>query len=149
MPPRIALASRLPDEYDPTAIAAGRLADETGGELVLVYVAVELATVQQLHAATGENVKTLRERMIMENRRQVGEYLRRNLPGREVSTWILEGAVVDAIANFVKDESIDYLVIGTEGRSKLSQVVLGSTSHDLLREAPCPVLVVPASPPLA
>lgn len=143
MPPKILLASRLPEEFDPTARAAARLADETGGDLLLAYVAIELSTVQQVRAATGEDAEGLRERMIEGGRQQAAEYLRRNLPGREVQIWILEGSVVEAICDFARQERVDYLVIGTEGRSRLSEVFLGSTSQELLRQAPCPVVVVP------
>jgi nucleotide-binding universal stress UspA family protein len=51
--------------------------------------------------------------------------------------------VAEAVVRAAREEGADYLVIGTEGRGALAQLVLGSTSHELLKHTPCPVLVVP------
>ena len=47
----------------------------------------------------------------------------------------------------IRDEAValeaDMLVMGTQGLSGLKHVLLGSVAERTLREAPCPVLVVP------
>ncbi len=40
-------------------------------------------------------------------------------------------------------DGIDLLVVGSRGYGPVSRVLLGSTSHELITTAPCPVLVVP------
>ncbi|MGD9905036.1 MAG: universal stress protein [Vicinamibacterales bacterium] len=52
------------------------------------------------------------------------------------------GQPVDAILEEVRG-GVDAVVVGTHARSGLSRWLLGSTSASLLREAPCPVLLVP------
>lgn len=48
-----------------------------------------------------------------------------------------------AILEFVKDEGdIGLIVMSTHGRSGLSHILLGSVTENVIRYAPCPVLVV-------
>lgn len=53
------------------------------------------------------------------------------------------GPAAKQIAQYVGDESIDLVVMGTHGRMGLSGIFMGSVAESVLREAPCPVLVVP------
>lgn len=53
------------------------------------------------------------------------------------------GPAAKQIAQYVSDESIDLVVMGTHGRIGLSGIFMGSVAENVLREAPCPVLVVP------
>lgn len=48
----------------------------------------------------------------------------------------------DNIVHFCKDHQADLLILGSSGASGLRRMVLGSTSEYVLRNAPCPVLVV-------
>jgi nucleotide-binding universal stress UspA family protein len=49
--------------------------------------------------------------------------------------------VADTIVSVATDRSVDAIVIGAHGHSRLSEVVLGSTSRDVIRRAPCPVVI--------
>lgn len=144
MPAKVLLATRLRPEPDPVADAAARLASGLSAELVLVYVADELVTIPEVHAATGLDSDQLRERMISDIRASADEYVSRNLGSMTVRTVIEEGDVVERIVAAASAEAADYLVIGTEGRSAIQELILGSTANGILRRAPCPVLVVPA-----
>jgi nucleotide-binding universal stress UspA family protein len=48
----------------------------------------------------------------------------------------------DTIVGTAKGLGIDLIVMGTHGRRGLSRVVMGSVAEDVIRHAPCPVLVV-------
>lgn len=143
MPAKVLLATRLRPEPDPVGHAAARLARDLGAELVLVYVAHELATVAEVHAATGLDSDQLRERMLADIRAAADEYLRRNLGEAGVRTVIEEGDVVERIVAAAAAEAADYLVIGTEGHTPLQELILGGTASAILRRAACPVVVVP------
>ena len=46
-----------------------------------------------------------------------------------------------------KDADADLIMLGSHGKGSLAGVFLGSFAHDLLKIAPCPVLVVPWTHP--
>jgi nucleotide-binding universal stress UspA family protein len=49
--------------------------------------------------------------------------------------------VAQTIVGLAADRSADAIVIGAHGHGRLSEAVLGSTSRDVIRRAPCPVVV--------
>lgn len=53
------------------------------------------------------------------------------------------GSATDAILDVVSGCEADLLVVGTEPRSGLGRLLVGSTAVDLLRAAPCAVMIVP------
>lgn len=143
MPGKILLATRLREGPDPVGRAGARLAARLDAELVLVYVADELATVPEIHAATGLDSDQLRARMRDDLRAIAEDYVMRNLAGARTRSVVVEGDVVDRIVEMAQAEAVDYLVIGTEGRSALHELIVGGTASRILKRAPCPVVVVP------
>jgi len=49
--------------------------------------------------------------------------------------------VAETIVSVAADQGAAAIVIGAHGHSRLSEVVLGSTSRDVIRRAPCAVVV--------
>ena len=47
-----------------------------------------------------------------------------------------------AIVDYARGEAIDLIVMGTHGRSAMSQILMGSVAERVVRTAPCPVLTV-------
>lgn len=62
--------------------------------------------------------------------------------GVSVEEHVTAGSPSRAIRNFVADNDIDLVVMGSHGRSGLSRVVLGSVAEKVLRRTRVPVLVV-------
>ena len=52
------------------------------------------------------------------------------------------GQEADAIDAYAREHDIDLIVIGTHGRGGVAHVLLGSVAENVVRGAPCPVLVV-------
>jgi nucleotide-binding universal stress UspA family protein len=55
---------------------------------------------------------------------------------------VVKGRAFREILKTVVDERVDLVVIGVRGRSALDQLVFGSTTHRVIREAGCPVLTL-------
>ena len=56
--------------------------------------------------------------------------------------FVREGKPADQILATAREWDADAIVVGTHGRSGVSRLVLGSTAEAVVRQAPCPVLVI-------
>jgi len=63
--------------------------------------------------------------------------------GRPTTSTLLHGAPESAICQYVRDHTIDLVVIGTHARGVVARIFLGSVSKMILENAGCPVLMVP------
>lgn len=55
---------------------------------------------------------------------------------------LLLGKSSDEILNFAKEKKIDHIMIGSNGKGKLTRILLGSTSTSVSQQATCPVTIV-------
>jgi|SRR5450432_1286988 len=88
---------------------------------------------QRLHEVVTEEVTAFRDSLhdAAETAIRVVSHIRTNTPSH-------------AIAQIAADLEADLVVVGTQGRSGLALVLLGSVAHAVVTLAPCPVLVVRA-----
>ena len=49
--------------------------------------------------------------------------------------------IAETIVNVAKERDAAAIVVGAHGHGRLGEVLLGSTSRDVIRRAPCPVIV--------
>lgn len=59
-----------------------------------------------------------------------------------VKKAVKTGAVFIEIIDYIKEENIDLVVMGTHGRSGIEHILIGSVAEKVVRKAPCPVLTV-------
>ena len=62
--------------------------------------------------------------------------------GVNLETVILEGKPAAEIVRFATENGIDLIVIGTQGKRGFERLLLGSVAEQVIRSAPCKVLVV-------
>jgi len=59
----------------------------------------------------------------------------------ELEARVGEGPPWERIVQAARDEQVDLIVMSTRGHDSLSDVILGSNTDRVVRQAPCPVLV--------
>jgi nucleotide-binding universal stress UspA family protein len=64
------------------------------------------------------------------------------ITGEAVATVLLSGPPAPAIVGFARDAGVDLIVTASHGRTGVRRIVLGSVSEQVIRTAPCDVLVV-------
>lgn len=62
----------------------------------------------------------------------------------EMDFQILDGVASISVARIAQETEADLIVMGTQGASGIKKALIGTTTVNLIREANCPILVIPA-----
>jgi nucleotide-binding universal stress UspA family protein len=71
-----------------------------------------------------------------------------NFGAVKFETAFTEGSPVVDICAFAKDHDVDLIIISTHGLTGFKHILIGSIAEQVVRHAPCSVLVVPSHPRL-
>jgi nucleotide-binding universal stress UspA family protein len=118
------------------ALTYGRgLARAFGATLHVLHVTENLfmrPTAADPYQLRASILRTLEDRLTADDRTQLGAHA------------VVETSdhPADAIIEYAKSASVDLIVMGTQGRSGLSHLFVGSVAESVVRHAPCPVLTV-------
>jgi nucleotide-binding universal stress UspA family protein len=83
-------------------------------------------------AVKAAQLRALEDRLTREDRA--------NLQARAII--MVSDETAETIVAYARTEKIDLIVMGTHGRSAVSQLLVGSVAELVVRHAPCPVLTV-------
>lgn len=125
---------------------AARLARALGAELVLAHVGTEAPLWR-------EGFYTPDVRAVFEGQRKWAA----DTLGARVEALAAQGVAArvvvrvglpwEEIVRLAAEEHADMIVMGTQGRTGLDRLLLGSVAERVIRRAPCPVLTVPPDIP--
>lgn len=62
--------------------------------------------------------------------------------GLSISIEVGLGEPAKEIIELARQQKIDLIIMGSRGLSSVEEIVLGSVSHKVIQNAPCPVMVV-------
>ncbi|HSR58344.1 MAG TPA: universal stress protein [Candidatus Binataceae bacterium] len=122
------------------------LSKDTGAELHLLHVVVPhhsfLPLPLTLDAERAREIA--REAAMVEQAEEELARIRKDdlENSKKVTTAAIVGAPVAKIIEYVKQNSIDLIVMSTHGRSGSELILIGSVTEKLVRLAPCAVLVL-------
>jgi nucleotide-binding universal stress UspA family protein len=142
---RTVLVSTDFSDYGDAAIEhAAWLAKDYGARLVMVHVLDANPTPNPLYAhyypiPTPEQVRQAEAKATEALRARVPEGL---WSSERVDLRIGHGAPAPELLRIAAEEDANLIVIATHGRTGLLRLALGSVAERVIREAPCPVLVV-------
>lgn len=95
-------------------------------------------------AMTSGPVAELQDGLEADTRRELARLLPRRAAGRPAAQAIVvHGKASAAIVELARARSADLIVMGVSGRGALDVVLLGSTTHHVIRHGEWPVLTVP------
>jgi universal stress protein A len=142
---RSVLVSTDFSDYGDAALAhAFRIAGDTGARVVLLHVLDAYPTPNPLYAHYYPMPSPEQSRAAEEKAR---EALRERIPAElrdsgRVETLVTHGAPAAEILRIAGEQKASLIVIATHGRTGLLRLALGSVAERVIRDAPCPVLVV-------
>jgi nucleotide-binding universal stress UspA family protein len=123
-------------------------ASQPNAELHVVHVAYMVLNAGDVEHALASNTeqrsKELQAKLVSYVERQIAPFVQQGppqAPSRIVPHLRWE-APADEIAQLAADLDADLVVVGTHGRRGLSRLMMGSVAENVVRLAPCPVLVV-------
>ncbi|MEX1192255.1 MAG: universal stress protein [Brumimicrobium sp.] len=123
------------------------LSRKLNAELTLLHV-YELPELGRALQSTTKEVYELMEMESFEEFKKSVEKLRafaeeKGYADIEFKHVMTEGEAVFRITDIAKEESVDYIVMGTKGASGLKEVFLGSVASGVIDNANCNVISVP------
>jgi len=120
---------------------AVELAQKLGEGVTLVHVLPPPPVFSE--PAVVLNVAEL-ERRVYENGKVVLDRLQAEFsrPGVTIETKLLSGPASEVLAEAAQSEDVDFVVVGSRGRTMVGSILLGGTSHRLIHICKKPVLIV-------
>ncbi len=140
----------VPVDGSPASLKAALLAIDiakTYGSEITFFTVVRKPEVIGT-AVSGEigyagNLRKIVEELTVQQRNMLDEFVDgMNCSDVVYSKDIMVGEPYEEIINHAKYIDADLIVMGRRGYSKVQRFFLGSVSHRVLSDAPCPVLIV-------
>ncbi|MEK7698791.1 MAG: universal stress protein [Planctomycetota bacterium] len=82
-----------------------------------------------------DTIERLKERLL----RCISEDIKGKI---SVEAVVVQGVPFTEIIRMAKEYMVDLIVLGTHGRTGLSQAIMGSVAERVVRKSPCPVLTI-------
>lgn len=142
-------------DYAPASLRsvalAASMASLTGGSLILLHVTPPLAYSSMY---TGSLAVGLSQTVMAEVHKAAHDtsiaalqaVAQRHCEGISVELLARPGVPLSVILGEAERHAVDLIVLAASGRSRVARFFVGSTADRIIREASCPVLVVPAQP---
>jgi nucleotide-binding universal stress UspA family protein len=139
---RILLATDNSEGANRALDTAANLAKHFGAELIIVTVEQGFFDPELGRVPTGDTFEDILEARAREILRRAKERAQQ-IGAERIKTVSGLGDAVAFIVDVAKSESVDLIVLGKRGRSRLAGILLGSVSQRVVTLAPCSVQVVP------
>lgn len=117
------------------------LASSLGAAVALIHV---IGVSPAYGVETGISPNELATDAEQEGKRLVAGFRQRLSLQPSALEFVVAGPPADEIVKAAKTWSADLIVIGTHGRGGVQRALLGSVADGVMRNAPCPVLIIRA-----
>lgn len=108
-----------------------------------IYLLHALDLIYSFEQFDSPRLRPLRAQALEDARRQLRTLAKRHARSHVFINWqVLGGAAYSVIVEAAAKGKADLIVMGSEGRTGLNRLFVGSVAEKVVRHAPCPVLVV-------
>jgi nucleotide-binding universal stress UspA family protein len=117
---------------------------------VVLFTVIQTPVVIAEYGALLENIAEITDAGEKAAARNLAK-LQQQLERRGIATRVMQatGSAVLHIVETAAAVKADYIVMGSHGHTAFFDLLVGSTTHGVLRRATCPVIVVPQTPKAA
>ena len=125
--------------------AASALARSTDSRVVLLHI-VQPPVLTSDYGLALENFQEaieISEKHSTKRLAEISDALRRSHANLPVETQLVNGPPVLEILDAAKKLDATYIVMGSHGHNAIYDLLVGTTTHGVLRKVICPVVVVP------
>jgi nucleotide-binding universal stress UspA family protein len=135
---KILIASDGSEKNQPAVRKGLEIARVCGSIIYAIYVIDEtLMTSAQMDLLTDDVYVKLKA-----EGEEAIEQVKRLANGMRVETFLLSGRPAQVITDFAAKNKVDLIVVGSQGKTGLERLILGSIAENIIRMADCMVLVV-------
>jgi nucleotide-binding universal stress UspA family protein len=138
---RILVAVDLSDASGNALRDARALADAAGGELAMVHVLPDFADFKSLFPQSSPTGLPATDEFAAKARDQIGRWAAEAAQDPNLELFLDKGDPAATIVRRAESWGADLIVVGSQGRSTLERMFLGSVANKVVRTAHCPVLV--------
>jgi nucleotide-binding universal stress UspA family protein len=139
---KILLPTDFSDESLYALSYAADLAKMFNAKLYLLHVIYDIEKASNLHIP-HPSITDLYKDLEAHAKRNLDSFGIDMLEGiKDVETVVKRGIPYEEVIKFASENDIDLIIIGTLPRSGVERFFVGSTTQRIIRNAPCPVLVV-------
>jgi nucleotide-binding universal stress UspA family protein len=139
----IVVATDLSPESLGVVSYAAHLAQAQEARLTIVHAAAAVSLANYTHFVPKTDLDAVDQRVAAHAREALEKWVKRHVHKPADAEIVVAAGITDeVICEAAQDADADLLVVSSHGRDGLSRLVMGSVAERVIREAPCPVLVV-------
>lgn len=146
----------VPTDFSkPSQIAidvATDIARKANSEIILLHIIEEASGSSfnvsgQIDLEGGWENKIFTMRLIDKGKKQLARIAEdQKLAGIRIKQELRVGTAFHGMRTIITERNVDLVVMGTSGRTKLEEMIIGSNTERVVRHAKCPVLTVHKKP---
>jgi len=128
------------------------IARKANAQLIVLHVVEEASGTSfnitgEVKVSGGWEDKLFTMKMIERSQKQMAKVIEDlNAKGVKVRQELRVGTAFHGMRNIITEQKVDLVVMGTAGRTKLQEMIIGTNTEKVVRHAKCPVLTVNKKP---
>jgi nucleotide-binding universal stress UspA family protein len=144
---RILVVNRLRQEAREEVRIGKSLAQKYGADLLLIHLISNPVDMEAVNAPLPfPNEHKTYASIQDEAREDLGKILRQELSSGPIKLIIKDGDPVEEIAQVVKQEQVDLIVLMAHEQGRLEHMLFGRDNDEIIRSMPCNILLVKKEP---